>query len=286
MSAIQRERERREQLRAEEEALRLDKAAQAEAERQQFIKRRESAGAENRHFLEELKIPEYLQTRIDEKRLKGAYVLWWEKYPIAGYEAHGRNPGFMRVSLVWNIGYIEESYTRPAERIDHSWLSPGSGGTYPIGYAFKAVNVDGNAKEGSLVVHGATKIGEKYVDTSFYEGGRRYVDRYPPGGNRWNLVIKDVQTRLGFFPACFEMTQTPKKVILCGEKLNQPEAIERTLASVYFDTVNWAGHFEIREDYPHRTGSWPFAWPFDRSVPEQKQKSERTYSLYAARMYF
>lgn len=141
----------------------------------------QDASKENRRFLETHRIPGCLQAIIDEEGLEGAYVFWWLKAPQVGQVAKIES-GFTRISLVWNIGYIEQSYSRPAERIDGSWLSPGGGGTYPAGYAFKAVNVDGNAEKGLLVVHGATKIDEKWMDTSHWEGGRRYVADYPPRG--------------------------------------------------------------------------------------------------------
>lgn len=295
MSAIQRERERREQLKAEEEALRLDTVAQAEAERQQFTQRREYAGAENRRFLEELKIPEYLQEIIDEEKLKEAYVLWWLKYPIRHNhfypEEHLRSsthfekvtilgeplyaddslrPGkqypyypqskkvetfLTRVSLVWDIGYTE---THTAPHIE-------SAGVDNVGNPRTSWVGGGGFPSGysfkSIDVEGSAEEGLLIVR------GYKGIDIKP-----FN------QYRVHSYGATYSGTMfgenrnviAPIETILFRSQLEQSALLQQTLASVYLDT---------REDY-HRTEivngvpweKFSDLWPFDRTVPEQKRK--------------
>lgn len=311
MSAIEKERERREQLRAEEELQHFAKTAQEEAERQQFIKGREIAGKENRRFLEELKIPGYLQEIIDEEQLKGAYVQWWEKYsirnPLACLEdvsgvshAHfeevcitdltksfpnpfhpekpdhpllKRTKTFLtRVSLVWNIGYTEthvapwvESVGVQSDNFRHStsntrWVG---GGSFPSGYAFKSIDVEGSAKERLLIVRGHKAIEYPWSDhcqVSVY--GRKYTLRISehlqvtPGDR---LTGKAAQANV------------PTEAMFFGSQLEQTEAIQQILASTFFDTRGSSYHTKLTKPYV----SYPFAklWPFDRAVPEQDKKS-------------
>lgn len=300
---IQREREEREKILATEEAQIRAKTAQDTAREKAYIQARESAGEENRRFLEELKIPERLQAIIDEEKLQGVYVFWWlqhpefrkgygqphaypKEIPVHDEEAEKRTgyvtykkPFLTRVSLVWGIGYVEGFSRGITEQVDnehggYGYRTVGSG-TFPDGYAFRAINVEGSAEEGLLIIHGATKIGKKHLDTSYYEGGKRFIDEYPPERHESNVVPGDTPLSSSQY---FEITHSRNEIVLYRDQLNQPEVLERTLAPVYLDTLNWRGHFEVRGN------SHTNSWPFDKQVPEQEQKSRGYARTFAVRI--
>jgi len=269
---IRREREKREAERPMTEAeLQRLSHEKMEIVRDEYEKARDSAGEENKRFLKEIKIPEYLQGIIDEERPDGAYVLWWLKHPglkegygqprafieevltssVEKFVGHtsmknGR-PFFTRLSLVWEIGYIEEVssgyYTDPVETEHGSAMGWQKGGPYRDGYRFKAVNVDCCAEKGILTIHG--------------------------GATKWDRVPE-----FGYSTGVEKWVQTPNEITLYNNflnrrnYLNQQEVLEEALASVYLDTSSWLGNFEVKS-INHKD-----SWPFDKLVPEQEQKRD------------
>ncbi|MBI2405935.1 hypothetical protein HYV21_02685 [Candidatus Microgenomates bacterium] len=163
---IQREKERREQ---EAEAARL-KAEEAQRLEQEKMARE---AQENRHLLEELKIPEYLQSIIDEQQLEGAHVLWRKptvKYAfpnttslsesnfysartiVRQYISHIYSQQFLgkkemvvaSVALVWKIHYSPG--VEGSSRVAVDWPS------FPAGYEFNQIEIVGNNEEKLIIV--------------------------------------------------------------------------------------------------------------------------------------
>lgn len=249
-----------------------------------YVREREIEGSENRHFLEDLKIPEYLQDIIDEEQLKDTYVLWWLRHPGGGGshaywkefihdKEEEKRTGYVtykktfvtRVSLVWGIGYVEGFYAGKLESFEHDSGGRGyryiGGGHLPHGYAFKALHVEGCAEEKLIIVHGATKIEYKPLGT-IMAGGREY----PPDIHKWNTIEWATFRRI-LKSRYAEVTHTQNEIILEGDQLKNTEVLQKTLASVYLDTLSWGGHFEVRGE-THAN-----SWPFDKQVSEQEQKS-------------
>lgn len=250
---IQIERERRVQLQAEKEALRLAKAAQEAAqkavERQKIAEELVDMAKEDRRFLEELKIPEYLQAIIDEEQLKGAYVLWRSIHPI---NLGTDNPSVVGggVSLVWNIGYTREMVKRT--RFADNGYSPSreewvSGDRN--GYGYKSIDVTGSSKTNSIHIAGMRNEVLPPPDFEDLERLRRQYIFKDPRLIPYEILNPDMRPRL-------LMTNT--KTILSGSQLGESE-VRQVLASTYLDT---------KECFATIKG---VGWKFDREVPEQKR---------------
>lgn len=251
---IQRERERRQQLQAEEEAQHLAKAAQEaaqaaleESERQKFLSEMEVVHKENRRFLEELKIPEYLQAIVDEEQLKGAYVLW-HSFSISGLKPCEDCRAC--VSLVWNIGYTVRHHEVRHGGSDNmrsggrTWVSWESGERN--GYGYKSIDVSASSKANAISISGMRDEIMPPQDFEELRRSYRFQDerlipdkiRYPD--MRPRLVISGTST------------------VLSDSQLSESE-IRQVLASIYLDT---------KESLASERGR---GWPFDRGVPEQER---------------
>lgn len=244
---IQREREEREKLRVEEETRRLDRAAQDEAERLKIAKRREDMVKEDKHFLEGLKIPEYLQAIIDEEQLEGAHVLWEKVLPLNEQSSSYLTGG---VSLVWNIYCTMRSeYMQHSDGFSGSRGSMVKIGSTRDGYTFRSINITGDSRNNSLLIIGRK---DKYeAIPAYFDLLLRYRDRNSIPLKYWRA---DGRTKSGSL-----LTSDNVSIGLSRPQLNQSE-IRQALASIYLDTAE--SKFAERK----------LGWPFNKTVPEQDRK--------------
>lgn len=265
---ILRELEKREQLRAEEEARRLDRAAHDEAGLQKVVNRREEVAKEDRNFLEGLKITAYLQTIIDETQSKGVHILWRS---LSTSLLRPDEDYIVGVSLVWNIGYTNSV----REVVHHS--ENGNGSTRVSwesgprdGYAYKSINAYGISKSNSIRVTGRKDemepIPTYYELLRFYGGDLEHDYRIPLKyrGPNWEQWHRGTHSRFwvgGSLAGVIKesiLTSRYTSISLSGSQLNQPE-IKQALALTYLDT---------EESYAYEKS---VHWPFYNTVPEQDQ---------------
>lgn len=254
---IQEEREKRAALQAEEGRRLEEDAILNRVKTAQFIKEAVVVAEENRSFINKLRVPEYLQAIVEEEQHKGAYVLWWLKHPdgvsgIACFNEITNDGNPERISLVWGIGFltkrvfVEGSGHVSGGIMDGQYKGEGYGGYYfaiQDGYAFRSIDVDGSSKEELLIVRGRQIY--RRANTPWEEGGRIY-----------HSPIDIIH---------------PTETILHSEQLDQPEILRQVLASTYLDTLESKFSYKVN------------SWPFDKQVPEQKQKSSVSRS-YAVRI--
>lgn len=254
---IERERERRQQLQAEEEARISDEKARLRAEQERLIRENTAEAHKDRKFLIALRIPEYLQEIIDEERLIGAYVLWRPIEPSDirpdDTEVIGGN-----VSLVWNIGYTESYRQVRSGGSDNmrsgggtrvSWESIGKRN----GYAYKSIYVTGNSKNNSIEIHGSKD--EPKPIPSYGEYMNRvgnFAPRVYLGGLGYEEYCRDHP------PGSAGLWTIPTRIGLSGAQLDETQ-IKRALSATYLDTKGSSVKNRV------------VFWPFDRSVPEQER---------------
>ncbi|MDD5147180.1 MAG: hypothetical protein PHV63_01345 [Candidatus Daviesbacteria bacterium] len=278
---IQEERERRSKLFID--TLASAQQAQQDLEVQNHIKRVEDAARDNMHFLEVLRIPEYLQAIIDGDKLSGAYVLWWKRFPYSistssfdhcyleqaerydgSYGAKylcGEGTLLSRISLVWNIGHITSVHSTSAVREGYgsgSWVSPGGAWDVTTGYKFQSVNIDGSVERQLLIIRGAPKFKFEYKAIMDNQLGYWQLQGDP------KRIVDRGEYGFSFGYRYAEVTRCPTSPIVLRDKQLNPDVIMQTLASNYLDVRHSSDYTEVdRKGF----GDGEF-WPFDRKVPE------------------